>query len=44
MGWNKKTKARLARLNEQTKALVQALNDNFSQDNGSNYKELNQDN
>lgn len=28
--WNKKTKARLAKLTEQTKELVQALNDSFS--------------
>lgn len=28
--WNKKTKARLAHLSEQTKQLVQALNDSFS--------------
>jgi hypothetical protein len=30
VGWNKKTKARLAKLSENTKELVQSLNDNFS--------------
>jgi hypothetical protein len=30
VGWNKKTKARLAQLSEKTKELVQALNDSFS--------------
>jgi hypothetical protein len=30
VGWNKKTKARLAELSEKTRELVQALNDNFS--------------
>jgi hypothetical protein len=30
VGWNKKTKARLAQLSENTKELVQSLNDSFS--------------
>ncbi|MDD5460949.1 MAG: hypothetical protein PHG00_04850 [Methylococcales bacterium] len=30
VGWNKKTKARLAQLSQNTKELVQALNDSFS--------------
>jgi hypothetical protein len=30
VGWNKKTKARLAKLSENTKELVQSLNDSFS--------------
>jgi hypothetical protein len=29
VGWNKKTKARLAQLLEKTKQLVQSLNDDF---------------
>jgi len=38
IGWNKKTKARLAQLSEKTRNLVQALNDSFSayDDRGSN--------
>ena len=37
VGWNKKTKARLAQLSENTKELVQALNDSFSSYNEQPY-------
>jgi len=30
VGWNKKTKLRLAQISSKTKELVQMLNDNFS--------------
>ena len=30
IGWNKKTKARLAQISDKTRELVQSLNDSFS--------------